>query len=65
MSSVTDAAPVLVENRVRVAVFLKRKQGLSKEEFSQRWLEHGKLIRSLELSKVFTKYHQVREFIVV
>lgn len=65
MSSATDTVPVLVKDRVRVAGFLKRKQGLSKEEFRRRWLEHGKLFRSLEISKFITRYEQVREFLAV
>jgi hypothetical protein len=55
-----SATPVLNKDRVRIVGFLKKKAGMSKEEFTRRWLEHGKLFRSLDISKVVTKYEQVR-----
>ncbi len=50
----------LTQNRVRVAGFLKRKLGISKEEFTRRWIQHAELFKSTELSKNILKYDQVR-----
>ncbi|KAF9007799.1 hypothetical protein BDZ89DRAFT_1079233 [Hymenopellis radicata] len=51
--------PSLRTDRVRVAAFLKRKEGISKEEFTRRWLLHAELFKSTEMSKVVLKYEQM------
>ncbi|KAF9021123.1 hypothetical protein BDZ89DRAFT_1071690 [Hymenopellis radicata] len=46
-------------DRVRVVGFLKRKEGISKEEFTRRWLLHAAMFKSMEMSKVILKYEQM------
>ncbi|KAJ7634690.1 hypothetical protein FB45DRAFT_909575 [Roridomyces roridus] len=48
-------------DRVRLAILLKRKPGLSKEEFDNYWADvHGPMFTSMEISKDVVKYEQTR-----
>ncbi|KAK0489351.1 hypothetical protein IW261DRAFT_410457 [Armillaria novae-zelandiae] len=51
--------PKLTQTRVRVVGFLKRKPGISKEEFTRRWLLHAELFKSTDMSKNILKYDQM------
>lgn len=48
-------------DRVRLLVFLKKREGITKEEFSQYWSgHHAKLFLSLDIvKKNLLKYEQV------
>jgi hypothetical protein len=48
-------------DRVRLAILMKRKPGMSKEEFSRYWAEvHSPLFTSLDIVKAnIVKYEQV------
>ncbi|KAK0501719.1 hypothetical protein EDD18DRAFT_1279395 [Armillaria luteobubalina] len=59
MSSSPALKPELTQSRVRVVGFLKRKPGISKEEFTRRWLQHAELFKSTEMSKIILKYDQM------
>ncbi|PBK69045.1 hypothetical protein ARMSODRAFT_957358 [Armillaria solidipes] len=59
MSTSSSPTLKLTQNRVRVAGFLKRKPGISKEEFTRRWLQHAELFKSTEMSKNVLKYDQM------
>ncbi|RDB24419.1 hypothetical protein Hypma_008456 [Hypsizygus marmoreus] len=49
------------KDRVRLLIFMKRKEGLTREQFSRHWLDpHAKLFMSLESFKAnVTKYEQL------
>ncbi|RDB24418.1 hypothetical protein Hypma_008455 [Hypsizygus marmoreus] len=55
------STPTFAKDRVRLIFFLKRKEGLTKEQFSRHWLDpHAKLFMSLESVKAnVTKYEQL------
>lgn len=51
-------------DRVRLAGFLKRKEGVSKEEFSRRWLLHAEIFKGTKMADVILKYEQVRSLLL-
>ncbi|KAF9461948.1 hypothetical protein BDZ94DRAFT_1262575 [Collybia nuda] len=58
-TSASKRPPTFETTPVQVVGFLKRKDGLSKEEFKTHWLQHGALFRSLNISKAITKYDEL------
>lgn len=67
MSSNTDSfAPTLRPDRVRLAVLMAPKHGLSFEEFDRYWLDvHAKVFSSISIVKRnLLKYEQVRQLAI-
>ena len=54
-------------DRVRIVGLLKKKEGISREEFSSHWLnKHAPLFTSLEITKTnLSKYEQVTSSILI
>jgi hypothetical protein len=57
--------PTWRTDRVRLAGVLKKKEGLSREEFLEHWLAHGELFKTTEMAKSVLKYEEVRHVIWV
>ena len=63
MSNVDSATPTLRQDRVRLAVLMAPKPGLSFEEFDRYWLDvHAKVFSSIAIAKRnLLKYEQVSD----
>ncbi|KAK7043899.1 hypothetical protein VNI00_008065 [Paramarasmius palmivorus] len=51
--------PTWRTDRVRLAGILKRKAGLSREEFLTHWLSHGELFKTTEMAKSVLRYEEM------
>ncbi|ESK84367.1 glyoxalase family protein [Moniliophthora roreri MCA 2997] len=54
-----EAAPTWRTDRVRLAGVLKRKEGLTYEEFLTHWLSHGELFKTTNMSKSVLRYDEM------